>query len=434
MIDPVRPIHPNHPDTGVRARRPGRAAAIALLLACAIGAGAGDARAAETGGLVAALERAPAVVVAEVVDVTPLEHAGYLASLRIERSLRPDVQPPETLKIAWEEPVPSLAPRLEAGRRIVAAADPLPTASIWRIRVPDADARAKLVGLAGDGVGYLLRPGMAELDVLEHYLALDAAARDGDGGALQLARMCVVGQPRLADDAAVRLAGMPELASHLTPPAAEAIVEALLRNDVPATRETLLALIGSERPLVLRAPLEARIRAAGDSVPPVLLAALGALDGGLDEEQSLELLANRSPEMRQAAAQSARGPRAIGLLRELARSDPEPAVRATAVTRLVAVAGESALHDATRALEDPVAEVRLAAVRAAASLDPVAVEPLRDIALGDRPEAARAALAALSLMGDEGHEVLAGLARDHPDEGMRTLAGIAVGQPIGHRD
>lgn len=426
-------IEPAHQNTGAGARRPGRSGAIGVLLALAICAGARGARAVEADGLVDAFAGAPAVVVAEVVDVTPLEHAGYLATLRIERSLLPDVKPPATLTIAWEEPAPSLAPRLEAGRRVVAAAGPLPTASIWRLRVPDDEARAQLVGLAGDGIGYLLRPGMAELDVLEHFLALDPAARDGDGGALQLARMCVVGQTRLAEDAARHLAQLPGLASHLTPPAAHAIVEALLRSDVPAVRETLLALIESERPAALREPITARIRAAGDSVPPILLAALGALDGGLDDEITVDLLANRSPEMRQVAARSASGPQAVGLLRDLVRNDPEPAVRATALTRLVDLGGSSVLYDATRALEDPVAEVRMAAVRATASLDPEAVEPLREIALGNRPEAARAALAALSLMGEEGHQVLAELASEHPDEGMRTLAGIAVGQPIGER-
>jgi len=72
-------------------------------------------------------------------------------------------------------------------------------------------------------------------------------------------------------------------------------------------------------------------------------------------------------------------------------------------------------------------------VRAAADLDPAAVEPLRRLAEGARDDAARAALAALSQMGTEAHAALAEIAAEHPDAGMRTLAGIAVGQPIGDR-
>lgn len=390
-------------------------------------------QAAEPQDLIGAIGRAPAVVVAEVVAVTPLAHGGYWATLDVERSLLPGSKPPDRMTVAWEEPVPSLPPRLVAGRRILAAAGPLPTASIWRLRVPDADTRAGLLGLAGDGDGYLIRPGAAELDVLEHYLALDPAAREGDAGVLQLARMAVVGQPRLADDAATHLAQLPALSNHLTPPAAAAIVEALLRSDVPVARERLLGMIGALRPAALRAPLEARIRAAGDAVPPVLYAALGALDDGLDEAISLELLASRSPEARAAAARHATGPESLDWLRDLARSDPDPGVRAAAVTRLVVLGGRGALYEATRALEDPVAEVRLAAVRAAATLDPDAVSSLRQIALGGQSDAARAALAALSLMGDEAHLALAELSVEHPDEAMRTLAGIAVGQPIGER-
>jgi hypothetical protein len=420
---------------GAAGRTAGRRAVTALLLTGAVSAGARGAIAGTPEGVIAAFERAPAVVVAEVESVTPLAHAGYQAALAVERSLlRGATPPPKTLLVAWEEPVPSLPPRLVAGRRILAAAEPLPTASIWRTRVPDPAARASLAALANDGAGYLSRPGSAELDVLEHYLQLDPEARMGDAGALYLARLCAVGQPRLANDAAARLAGFTDLADHLTPPAAAALVDALLRPDLPELRETLLAWIESTRPESLRLPLQARIRADGDAAPPVLYAALGALDGGLEESQAMTLLARSSAEARKAAARYARGPQAVAKLRTLVRDDADPAVRATAVTRLVSLEGGAALADATRALGDPAPEVRQAAVRAAASLDPEAVEPLRDVALGNRPDAARAALAALASMGTEGHVALAELALEHPDASMRALARLALGQDIGHKD
>ena len=123
----------------------------------------------------------------------------------------------------------------------------------------------------------------------------------------------------------------------------------------------------------------------------------------------------------------------ITQLRALLRTDRSPAVRAEAVTRLARLDGIAALSDLTRALEDPAAPVRLAAVRAAATLDPGAVAALRSVAGNDSSDAARAAIAALSLMGREAHAVLTEMAAEHPDEGMRLLSRIAIGQPIGDR-
>lgn len=403
------------------------AALAALPAAAAPGFAARD-------GVLAAIEGAPVVVIARVSGVEPLAHAGYRATLAVERSLR-DGAPavPDTLFVAWEEPAPSLPPRLVSGRRVLAAAGPLPTASIWRERVPDEAARATLLGLAGKGAGYVERPSAAELDVLEHYLLVGPEARAGDAGVLHLSRLCAIAQPRLARDAADRLSGFPSLDEHLTPSAGAAFVEALLRADLPDVREKLLGIVETHRPAALRGPLRARIGPSPESAPPVLLIALGALEGGIDDDLAMKLLRDESVEARTAAARQASGPRSRGLLRDLLRDDPAPAVRAAAVMRLVALDGARALPDATLALEDPSPQVRSAAVEAAARLDPEAVDPLRDVALHGPPDAARAAIAALSLMGVEAHALLAELAAEHPDAGMRTLSRIAIGQPIGER-
>jgi len=396
-----------------------------------------------SGDLLGAIENAPIVVVAEVRGVDELPHAGYSAQLTVERMIvspSPDSTrapgPDDVhadLVVAWEEPAPSLPPRLVVGRRVLVAAGPLPTASIWRVRVPDAEARAALLGLAGDGEGLLDRPGAAEIDVLEHYLAVDRTARGGDAGVLHMARLCAVGQSRLALAAADRLGDMASLDGHWTPPAASAFIDALLRTDVEGLGERLRAVLSVQRPAALRAPLRARIAREHGARQATLYAALGALDGGLDDDVVVMLLRDESTPTRVAAAEHASGPRAHTLLRDLLRGDPEPSVRAAAVTRLVALDGNAALSDATLALDDPSGEVRLAALRAAAELDPDSVESLRRIAFDGRPDAARAAVAALSLMGPEAHQALAEMAVAHPDEGLRNLAGIAVGQPIGDR-
>ncbi len=406
------------------------AAGVAALVAALPGGRAAAAN--EPAGVVAAIEAAPAVVVAEVRSVAALPHTAFRATLAVERSLRPDSPAPEMIEVAWEEPAPSLPPRLAEGRRVLVAAEPLPSASIWRTRVPDDAARARLLAIAGRGAGYLERPGGAELDILEHYLLVGEAARAGDAGALHLARLCAVGQPRLALDAAERLRAFDALPEHLTPGAARALVEALQRGDVRGQREVLLDLIALRRPPALRAPLEASIRSGGGAAaPPVLHAALGALEGQLDDDHALPLLESGSAESRAAAARHAAGPRTRGRLRDLVIGDPSPSVRAAAVTRLVELDGMQAFSDATLAFDDDSAEVRAAAARAVARLDPAPVDSLRRLVEVGRVEEAKTALVALSMMGEEAHLALAELAVEHPDPAIRTLAGIAVGQPIG---
>lgn len=412
--------------------RAARLLASAGLLAATATAAAPAAARATAVGVLAAIETAPVVVIAEVQAVEPLAHAGYRATLSVERSLHPGLSAGDTVAVAWEEPTPSRPARLAVGRRVLVAAGPLPTASIWRVRVPDDESRASLLGLAGGGEGYVVRPSAAEVDAIEHALRAGAEARRGDAGVLSLSRLAAVGQPRLARDAAARLGDFSQLGDHLTAPAASAFLDALVRDDLPELRESLVGLIEAHRPEAIGPPLRARIEATAPSVPPVLYLALGALEGGLDDALAVPLLQSGSVEARAAAARQASGPRARKLLRDLLRDDTEPAVRAAAVTRLVELDGAAALGEATGALADPAPEVRLAAARGSARVDPEAVEPLRDVALRGSPDAARAAIAALSLMGAEAHVLLAEFAAAHPDAAIRTLARIAIGEPIGH--
>ena len=389
--------------------------------------------AAAEGNVLDAIESAPIVVVAEVENVTRLAHAGFQADLVVRRSLHRGQVVADSMTIAWEEPAPSLAPRFEAGRRVLVAAVPLPTASIWRLRVPDEVARRDLVGLAGDGAGYLLRPSMGELEVIEHFLAVDVDARLGDAGALYLARLCAVGGSRLAVAAARRLTDFHRLSDHLTPAAAHAIVDALVRPGMRELESALLEMLSTHRPPALQRPLEARIKARQGGIPSSLYAALGVIDGRLDDDVSERLLASQTPRDRETAVRHASGPRAQAMLRRLIRRDESAAVRAAAVHRLATLDGVDALPDLLRGLEDPAAAVRLASAKAAAGLGSEATAALHEMAMRDSSEAARAAVAALSMVGATARALLADLSTQHADAGMRTLATIAIGQPIGDR-
>ena len=188
------------------------------------------------------------------------------------------------------------------------------------------------------------------------------------------------------------------------------------------------------RPARLRAAIEARIEALEPAPPSVLLSALGAIDGGLAPARSLDMLDSPLEERRLAAARWARGVEASERLSELARSDPAASVRAAAITRLATLRPDAALADAIRALADPAPEVRLSAARAVSEAGARALPDLRNVVETGAPDAARAAIAALSMMRDEGRALLITFAEEHPDRGLRMLAEIALGRPIGHRD
>lgn len=94
--------------------------------------------------------------------------------------------------------------------------------------------------------------------------------------------------------------------------------------------------------------------------------------------------------------------------------------------------GAEGLDDAIRGLDDPEPEVRLATMRAIATADPEAIRDLEYVVDSGSKEAARSAVVTLSFMGVEAHRLLLKISEQHPDKSLRTLAGVAVGKPLGH--
>jgi len=380
--------------------------------------------------LIDALERAPRIAVGTAREVERLPHAGYATRIEVERMLQGKAPVGGSVAVVWEEPVPSAQPRLWPGLRVLATIVPLPTASIWKIRLPDEARRSATEALGGAGDGYLERPNGFELDVLEHYLALDAAARKGDAGVLQLSRMAAKAQPRLARAGLARLSTLPDLDAHIGDAAARALIEALTRGHEGDVGTRALSLVEARRPAKLRAPLSARIEAGA---PAILHEALALLEGGMPEERALVMLDSTDPDRRLAAARWARGDAAAARLQDLSRDDPSPAVRAAALRRLQELDSESALPELLDALGDPAPEVRRAAAESLASVGPSAIPALRRTADSESGDSARTAIAALGLLGEPARADLEEIATGHPDEGMRTLAAIALGLPVGHR-
>jgi len=382
---------------------------------------------------VEALEAAPTAVVGVVDEPRPIDAHGHTALLRVETSLSGSVPPGATIRIGWEELAASRAPRFAEGERVLVALEPLSGASIWATRLPDPKQRSQVFGVAMRGEAFLRAPSSGSVDLLRHYLKLAPRDREGANGVALLAEVAARSEPPLAVGAVERLARHTALAEQLDADAASVLVAALLRTDAgPELPSQALDLVARQRPPALRAPLEAL--ASRDALaPPVVFAALAALDGEVGPDRTKRLLAASAPAYREVAARNASGPDAPELLARLSRSDPAPEVRAVAVERLVAIGGASALGPALATLHDAEPSVRGSAARALGSLGATAVPGLRDIVDGGDPDAARAALVALHLTGaPEASAALEEIAASHRDEGIRTLAEIALGREVGH--
>jgi hypothetical protein len=418
------------------ARRPQAfpSAVLATLLLALVAAS--DARGPRSAGgvrLVEALETGPAAVVGVVAAPHAIDAHGHSAMLQVESSLAGPLPAGSSVQIAWEELAASRAPRFAEGERVLVALEPLPGASLWAKRFPDPKQRSRVFGVAMRGEAFLRAPASGSVDLLQHYLKLAPRDREAAGGVALLARMAARGEPPLALGAVQRLARQTELAEQLDADAASVLVEALLRTEGgPELTSQLLDLVARQRPPGLRAPLEA-LAVRDGLAPPVVFAALAALDAEVDPDRTERLLAASAPAYREVAARNASGPDAPELLAQLSRSDPAAEVRAVAIERLVALGGASALDPALATLHDPEPSVRGSAARALGTLGTSAVPGLRSVVDGSDPDAARAALVALHLTGaPEAKLALEEIAESHRDRGIRALAEIALGRQVGH--
>jgi hypothetical protein len=380
------------------------------------------------GELLDSLEQARLVVVGTVGETRALGPTGRIGTIEVDRRLAPKDARTRSLEVVWEELAPSRPDRFARGRRVLLALEPLPTASIWKRRMPDPELRARVHHLMGQhGQAYLLRPRAHTLDRLEHWLALAPDARRGDAGQVILAQIVPVADPRLALECVAAL-DAPALEQPLSPALTASILAALEREESGIAR-ALAQVLERRQPPELGPKLEARVAARGADASASLLYAAGALGAKvppLPEESAL------GPEQRRALTRWRSGPDAAEDLERSMRGASDPLVRAAAVERYVELQGLAGLPAALRVFDDPEPSVRAAASRAIAALGPDAVVPLLEFARRESGDPARATLATLSAMGEKAHLALIRLADEHEDEDIRTLAGLAVGRPIGH--
>jgi HEAT repeat protein len=389
--------------------------------------------AAESTDLFAALESAPLVVVGTIAGRTALDAQGWRANVVVESTLVGAAAPGAPLVIAWEELAASRPPRFGNGDRVLLALEPLTAGSLWRQRFGDPKALLAARGIAQQGSAFLRAPSLGSTTLLEHYLLMPAEIRDGPAGERLLIALAADAERPLAVSAATRLTTLTGEAT-LGVEEAQDVLRALARADSDAELAApLLIWIERRQPVGLAPALDAAL-AAPTKAPATFVQARGVLGEGLAPERARALLASKSAAHRAATA-GVSGPDQAGRLAQLVRSDPAPEVRLAALRRLAQLRGPASLDTVLQAFDDENAEVRNEAALLAAAFGPTVVPRLREVADGWPWPASQTAVVALrSANSPESTAALVHLADEHPDERVRTMAAVALGRGIGHRD
>ncbi len=415
------------PASRLRIRSRGSALALALIgLLLAAPASPAPPRASDGTRLLEAAETSGSAVVGRVGAPRALDGSGWLAPLRIETVLLgPTVG--ESIELAWEELAASRAPRFREAERVLVVLAPVPSGSLWSKRVGSPALRQRTRVVADRSRAFVREPSLGATNRLRHYWALSQTERRGATGLGHLASLIGSAEPPLATSAAHALASSSAGGELIDSGSARDLVLGLLRDDVPsALRDALLGWIGGARPPALRAELERRL--TPPDAPAVLHLALARLEGELAAEHSEALLASADPELRQVGAAHA-GPEQLGVLRGILAQDPIARVRVAAVRRAAAIGDEPGFEAALDAFDDAEPTVRAAAADATSRSAAFDAIRLRGIAFGwPRPAPETAVLALRLHASGASRAVLEEIAASHEDAGLRTLAQIALGR------
>jgi hypothetical protein len=388
--------------------------------------------AAEGTALLEALEAAPLAVVGTIEGRSALDARGWRATVAVESALVGSAEPGQRVVIAWEELAGSRPPRFANGDRVLLALEPLVAGSLWRKRFQDPREIPSASGVAQRGAAFLRTPAPGSVSILQHYLLLPADLRSGPAGQRHLLALAADAQRPLAVSAARRLAALTSGAP-LGGDDAPLVLRALARAESDAELATsLLSWIERRQPLGLVPALDAAL-AARAGAPATFVRARGLLGEGLPGERERALLASPSADLRAAAA-SVASPAAASRLADLLRRDPASEVRLAALRRLARLEGPAALESLLDAFDDADPAVRNEAALHAAAFGPEVVPRLQDAAGWPWPAPQSAVLGLSHSNNDAARAVLAKLAEEHPDVRVRTLAEIALGRSIGHKD
>jgi len=403
----------------------------AALVALLYGGPAGAVAPAAGGAVLPAADVAVATVVGRVADVQRLDQHGYVARLEVERLVGGSLLNSRVVRIAWEELASARPPRFRERDRILVVLSAFPNASIWRGRLPEAASDMNVLGVAAAGDAFMAAPGAPTLDALAVYLALPAASRTDRDGATALAHLAATAPPALATLAVVQLDSIAGLDAKLSPAAVDDLRRILTEGHDPIIQRAVVSLATQHRLQALRPTLNEQAR-TGSPLEAQAVEALAALDGGLSLDRVNALLKRRAPAVRAAAIRGAPANVSEDRLATLLRRDPSPLVRAAAVDTLLRIYRERAVALVASALGDGDASVRTAAARGIGNLGAAGVASLLAANPQVPPSTAAGMILALDSAGQAGSQALRDLAAHHPDEQVRVLARLALGQAPGH--
>ena len=374
--------------------------------------------------LLGAAETALAVVIGRVAEPTRIDEHGYRASLVVERVLRGDVGEKPRIAVGWEEF--GRGSRFAEGERVLLALERVPGQTLWVARFPHREGYV----IAARFGAFLRDPDPETTDLFGRYLALEPTPREQ--GVALLSQLVARGHPVLARAAVSRLEIVPGLAGRLGSESRAVLARALADPARPRElREAILGLIAARGLHRLR-PAVAALAVSGEPLEAAALAAQARLDGGMSEDEVLELLARNDAAVRLIAVVHGADAISDGKLARLLRDDRDAEVRVAAVTALLRRRGLGALRQATPGLFDRDATVRGAAALQIAALGPEVVPALESLIPGRPAEDLTGVLAALRRSGSDGVATLTKLAREHPDEQVRDLALLTLGRSRSH--
>ncbi len=376
--------------------------------------------------LLEAAETALAVVIGIVARPTQIDEHGYRASLVVERVLRGDVGGKPRIAVGWEEF--GRGSRFAEGERVLLALERVPGQTLWVTRFPHREGYV----IAARFGAFLRDPDPETTDLFGRYLALEPTSRDAVPGVALLSQLVARGHPVLAVAAVSRLESVPGLAGRLGSESRAVLARALADPARPRElREAILGLVAARGLHRLR-PAVAALAVSGEPLEAAALAAQARLDGGISEDEVLQLLARNDAAVRLIAVVHGADAISDGKLAQLLRYDRDTEVRAAAVTALLRRRGIEGLRQATPALFDRDATVRGTAALQIAALGPEVVPALESMIPGRAAEDLTGVLAALRRAGSDGVATLTKLAREHPDEQVRDLALLTLGRSRSH--
>ncbi len=387
--------------------------------------------------LPAIVKRASLVVLGDVGAMSEHDDGRLLlGQLRVARELHGRPMESSVLAVVEERRFAAVSPFLRTGRRVVAflvVARPttqlrraLPPGQVYYrfaeerwglIDLPDADAEGPVVAAV---------EGWIALTRGEPATPVERAAAERRLVFTEIG----TGQPRLVEDGAAALAGLPDLAATLTDSERETLARAVRRTDLP--ERLRLGLVKAIADAHLRSLADALrdLPGAGPSLVRASALARAELGSGPDRTEIDTALRTGDAAHRAALVPALLQPGAGGIpaVSELALQDPAREVRLAAIQTLGESGSSEALPTLGKTFGDPDAEVRKTTAQAIYTIGGrPAAELLGELAFAAPGDGQRQAVGMLLLLELDRDDPLIVRIRDtHPDASVRKLVTTGI--------